>query len=283
MTTDRVCRVDGCERPYCARGMCNTHYAGWRRRGVVLVLVPERVVTVAEQLVELSTLLRVDIESTGALDPALIPSLLRLARRARWDGDCLLGGREEVYCGISARRHNRTDAHRAVVLLIHGAMEPEIVSRHSCDRKNCIAPKHLAPGTQSQNVRDAYERNRMSSIKAHGETSGTAILTADVVCRMREAARGGQSISSIARETPSISGSAVWAAIRGHSWADLAVLPVAKRPRRTPQRDYSNPKAEALSADIFRMWDEGASQGAIALTLGLPKRCVRGIILRAAS
>jgi len=263
--------------------MCNTHYAGWRRRGIVLVLVPEPIVTIAQQLAELSTLLRVALGSTGALDPDLIPSLLGVARSSRWDGDCLIGGRDGFYRGISAGRHNRTDAHRAVVLLVHGAMEPEIVSRHSCDRMNCIAPKHLAPGTQSQNVRDAYGRNRMSSNKAHGETSGTAILTADVVCRMREAARGGQSISSIARETPSIGGSAVWAAIRGHSWADLAVLPVAKRPRRTPHRDYSHPRAEALSADILRMWSEGASQGGIALTLGLPKRRVRRIILQAAS
>lgn len=29
----RVCSIDGCEKPYCARGWCNTHYSRWRKTG----------------------------------------------------------------------------------------------------------------------------------------------------------------------------------------------------------------------------------------------------------
>lgn len=30
-----VCSVEGCDKPYCARGLCKTHYNRWRRRGVI--------------------------------------------------------------------------------------------------------------------------------------------------------------------------------------------------------------------------------------------------------
>lgn len=37
-----LCSVEGCTRPHCARGYCNTHYAQWRRRGDPLFRKPSR-------------------------------------------------------------------------------------------------------------------------------------------------------------------------------------------------------------------------------------------------
>lgn len=38
----RTCSVDGCERPFVARGWCNTHYRRWQQHGDVSVVRPLR-------------------------------------------------------------------------------------------------------------------------------------------------------------------------------------------------------------------------------------------------
>jgi len=50
---------------------------------------------------------------------------------------------------------------------------------HSCDRPICVQPLHLRVGTQSDNVRDAVERDRWVPAAAHsrGEEHGLAKLT----------------------------------------------------------------------------------------------------------
>lgn len=48
--------------------------------------------------------------------------------------------------------------HRAVFLRTHGYL-PEVVM-HACDNPRCINPDHLLPGTQSMNIKDAYDKGR---------------------------------------------------------------------------------------------------------------------------
>lgn len=44
LVTEHSCAVEGCERPYLARSMCDTHYRSWRRGKLVApkVVVPKR-------------------------------------------------------------------------------------------------------------------------------------------------------------------------------------------------------------------------------------------------
>lgn len=49
-------------------------------------------------------------------------------------------------------------AHRYVFLEDHGYLPP--VVRHDCDTPLCTELEHLLPGTQGDNIRDAFERKR---------------------------------------------------------------------------------------------------------------------------
>lgn len=224
---------------------------------------------------QLSSALNVELTSAGALNPELIPSLTRLAQRAAWQGDCLMTVREDRYSSISkGKKGPREAGHRAIVLLIHGALGPGVVARHTCDRKGCINPKHLIPGTQSQNVRDAHDRGRATTRKARGESSGRATLTADVVTDMRRRARNGERIQAIA-DRHGVKHSAAWQAIRGISWQHLQEPPVPHAPRRSRGSRLPYPDREALKPKGLELWASGMALQAVADELGVSKRRIQ--------
>lgn len=67
--------------------------------------------------------------------------------------------------------------------LHNGPIQSHLVVRHRCDNPSCIEISHLETGTQFDNVRDAWERNR-----AHGnigEANGRAKLTEAQVLNIR--------------------------------------------------------------------------------------------------
>ncbi len=53
-------------------------------------------------------------------------------------------------------------AHRFACELYRARVPAGQVARHACDTPACVAPAHLAPGTQSQNISEAYARGRRS-------------------------------------------------------------------------------------------------------------------------
>ncbi len=84
--------------------------------------------------------------------------------RARRDGDCLLFEAELDADGYGVFRQQRDKvkykfkAHRIAYWMEHGDL-PGLV-RHTCDRRNCIEPTHLLPGTYVDNIRDKIDRGR---------------------------------------------------------------------------------------------------------------------------
>lgn len=51
-------------------------------------------------------------------------------------------------------------AHRAAWLIFKGAIPESVQVLHKCDTPTCVNPGHLYLGTQSRNVKDAYDRKR---------------------------------------------------------------------------------------------------------------------------
>ena len=85
---------------------------------------------------------------------------------------------------------------------------------HRCDNRACIRLKHLFLGTDLDNARDRDRKGR----HAHGETSGTAVLTATRVRHIR-AARNTPLRVFAAKFKVSIS--AVGRARQGVTWSHL--------------------------------------------------------------
>lgn len=60
--------------------------------------------------------------------------------------------------GLINRDGERYKVHRLAYRFEYGELEKPQVNHH-CDNKMCVNPEHLYNGTQSDNLRDAYERN----------------------------------------------------------------------------------------------------------------------------
>jgi len=82
-------------------------------------------------------------------------------------GGCMeFGGSERVggygcieMKGRTSRSHRRVLAHRAAYAMTWGEC-PAMPLLHSCDNPACIAPFHLTPGTQAENVADMVAKGR---------------------------------------------------------------------------------------------------------------------------
>lgn len=76
-----------------------------------------------------------------------------------WQGQGMRNGYGEFYYGGGP-----VYAHRMSFLIYYGDIPSGKLVLHTCDNKRCVNPKHLYPGTHSQNLMDSYTR--------HPETRG---------------------------------------------------------------------------------------------------------------
>lgn len=96
--------------------------------------------------------------------------------------------------------------------------DKDIVVMHNCDNSLCINPDHLTIGTRSQNLIDAYARQRRSHT---GINSPRAILTEEEVLAIRKLYRGGiLNQSEMARQL-GVSISTVNHACLGYNWKHI--------------------------------------------------------------
>ena len=62
--------------------------------------------------------------------------------------------------GRTSRSHRRCLAHRAAYAMTWGSCPAELHLLHSCDNAACVAPYHLTPGTQAENIKDMVRKGR---------------------------------------------------------------------------------------------------------------------------
>lgn len=102
-------------------------------------------------------------------------------------------------------------AHRLSFGLANDSM-PECVC-HSCDNPRCVNPRHLWPGTNADNSRDAMQKRR----HPHGERHGRAKLTPAMVIEIRSS---GEPDTRIALRLGVSSATVRYARI-GATWRDV--------------------------------------------------------------
>src|SRR5215510_4419963 len=68
-------------------------------------------------------------------------------------------------------------AHRVAWILTHGPILPGFLVLHRCDNPPCVHPDHLFLGTLSDNMRDAWQKNRGVIPRHRGEEHAMAKLT----------------------------------------------------------------------------------------------------------
>jgi hypothetical protein len=143
----RTCSIDGCERPFDARGMCKLHYSTALRR------------------------------SRGA---APIPSLAgRFWEKVTRGDGCWEWSGATGTNGYARLWHDgrMIPASHVAWFLAHGQWPPaDLFVCHHCDNPPCVRADHLFLGTKSDNMRDAAAKGR-NAMQRHPERSSFARLS----------------------------------------------------------------------------------------------------------
>lgn len=90
-------------------------------------------------------------------------------------------------------------AHRISYRLLVGPIPDGAVLRHTCDVPRCVNPRHLIPGTQADNLKDARDRGRLVSTN---ERPGAWVIAPELRRRLIAEALAGPrgTITRLARE-----------------------------------------------------------------------------------
>ena len=92
-------------------------------------------------------------------------------------------------------------AHRLSYQLAHGGIPKGAYVLHTCDNPPCVNPAHLGVGSQTDNMREMYDRARDVHNAPRGASHYRARLTDEAVAAIRERYRIGElSQEQIARE-----------------------------------------------------------------------------------
>jgi len=101
------------------------------------------------------------------------------------ENGCVIAGnypaRKDGY--LIVERNNKTVyLHRYIYEQVYGEIPTGKVIRHTCNNSSCINPKHLACGTQKDNIQDEIIRGTF----VRGEKNGMAKLTKEKVLEIRK-------------------------------------------------------------------------------------------------
>lgn len=168
-----ICSVSYCEKPARVLGMCQTHYATFRRNGDPTILVQKQHhgLSVKERFALYARQCDGCWEWTGQRDP-------RGYGRMHVDGRPML-------------------AHRVAYLVTYGSIPPGMAVLHKCDTPKCVNPEHLFLGTQADNVRDMHNKGRALKRGMKGSEHPMSKLTEQDVRAIRKAEGFARDIAAV--------------------------------------------------------------------------------------
>jgi len=101
-----------------------------------------------------------------------------------WTGMLNGQGYGLIRMGTKQRR-----AHRIAWEAVNGPIPNGLGLMHSCDVRCCVNPNHLTPGTQAENLKDMFAKQRGKIPSVRGERQGSAKLTEGDVREIRRLAK----------------------------------------------------------------------------------------------
>lgn len=182
----KQCSAIDCERPPCARGLCQKHYKRWQAHGDPNY--GKGAHSHADRFRSLTKLVGECIEWQGAVEPGAY-------------------GRSG---GIAA--------HRVAYETAHGAIPPGMQVLHSCDNRRCVNPAHLSVGSSNDNVQDCVKKKRHN----RGEAVNTAILSEDDIRQIRRMHRGGYGENTRIAKLFNVSPRTICDIVARSSWRHVA-------------------------------------------------------------
>ena len=158
MTTGKICSIDGCSKPFMARGWCSAHWTRWKRNGHPL---------------------------GGGIDRGKTVEFFEEAKKFNGK-ECMIwpyakdaNGYAQINYGGKVRY-----VHREVCIFIYGEPEDGVVAAHSCGRGNmgCINPSHLRWATFKEN----YEDSVLHKTAVRGERVGNSKLKKEDIKKIKQ-------------------------------------------------------------------------------------------------
>ncbi len=189
MASQRICKIDGCGKPYLASGFCRAHYKKWKRHG----------------------------DPHGGYNFRGHPQAW-LSRQAKIvDDHCMIWpfGKAAFGYGVVWRETKMIAAHIVMCEAVHGPRPSDVHEvAHSCGkgRDGCVNPKHLRWATKTSNEADKI----IHGTSNRGERNGHSKLTQADIKTIRSLA-GKMKQSDIADEY-GVTRGGISSIVTGRTW-----------------------------------------------------------------
>ena len=197
----RKCTIEHCGKKHKARGLCDSHYAYFRKLGTLAdaygCSMKSRPRGMTKERLALWALRQSVPDSSGC---------------HLWRGQHNGLG----YGQLTVARKNIL-IHRLVYSLCNGPIGTGMVIRHTCDTPACISPSHLIIGTHTDNARDRVERGQ----QAVGSRHGMSKLSPEDVREIRKLVTDGDITQLEIANRYGVSRATIYKIVNGLRWSHV--------------------------------------------------------------